>query len=92
MTAPSITGVFRLKPGIRVIPKSSDGIVIRDSPLRAFRVNPSALAILDACRNGFRLQYDSPCRKSSSRDSVLALLDRLFEVGLLDWVPGEDKE
>lgn len=92
MIPPEVTGAFHLKPGIRVIPQGAEGIVIRDSPLRAFRVNSSALAILEACRDGFHLKDDSSYQSSVSRDSILALLDRFSQAGLLDWTPGENHE
>lgn len=84
-----VTGVFRLKQGVRLIPQDSGGILLRDSPLRAFRVNAAALAVLQRYETGLPLDYDQVPEAGRSHEALLSVLDRLFQAGILDWTPAE---
>lgn len=88
MPNPDVKGVFRLSPGVRLIPGDGGGTVLRRSPLRALRVNGTALALLQKCAEGFSFMGD--VEGNFSPVSVLPLLDRLCQAELVVWEPPEE--
>lgn len=84
-----VTGVFRLKQGVRLISQGSGGVLLRKSPLRAFRVNAAAFSVLQRCQAGLCLDHDQIPEAGCSQEALLAVLDRLFQAGILDWTPSE---
>jgi mycofactocin glycosyltransferase len=89
MAMPADKGTCYLKPGTRLIARESDGVVLSDSPLRAFRVNTAALRILERCRAGLPAVevFGSDIARQSRPH--LSLFDRLCQVGLMEWKPPE---
>ncbi|MBM3301191.1 MAG: mycofactocin biosynthesis glycosyltransferase MftF, partial [Deltaproteobacteria bacterium] len=87
MIDPTVKGSFHLRPGTRLIGRESDGVIIREKPLRAFRVNLPALDILGKCRTGWSPEYLSCPDKRHQIGPILSLLDRLCQAGLMDWEP-----
>lgn len=83
----SIKGLFRLKPGIRLIPGQGDGVVLRDSPLRAFRVNAAAFRLLQRCKEGLSIEELSRTTTNRALESTLSVFDRFCQAGLLHWEP-----
>ncbi len=82
-------GTFHLKPGTRLIARESDGVVLRERPLRAFRVNTAALRILERCRAGLPAAEIFGPETITQAVPLLNLFDRLCQVGLLEWKPSE---
>lgn len=79
-------GLYFLLPEIALVPQSKGGIILQESPLRVFRVNETAFAILTACRQGFSLQeYGN--REARQTAALLALLDSLCRWRILEWRP-----
>ncbi len=79
-------GLYFLLPEIALVLQSKGGIILQESPLRVFRVNKTAFAILTACRQGFSLQeyVNQDARQTAS---LLALLDSLCRWRILEWRP-----
>ncbi|MDQ7781751.1 MAG: mycofactocin biosynthesis glycosyltransferase MftF [Desulfomonilaceae bacterium] len=90
MTRVEIHGHFSLMPGVRLIGDAKGGVILRDDPLRAIRINGSAFEILEKCRQGFSFQDWNGSLSGSARTSMVKLLDRLCETGLMEWTPPED--
>jgi mycofactocin system glycosyltransferase len=82
-----LKGRFYLKPGVRLIGDAKGGVILKSVPLRAFRVNRSALKILTRCREGLSLDDKEFVESGLRHDAVLALLDRLCQTGLMEWKP-----
>ncbi|MFH1114944.1 MAG: mycofactocin biosynthesis glycosyltransferase MftF [Pseudomonadota bacterium] len=87
MTQFACNGSFRLKPGVRLIGEAGGGIVLRDSPLRALRVNRAGFAVLERCREGFSFGEHGDIEAGERGKSLAALLDRLCQTGLVEWLP-----
>ncbi len=79
-------GLYSLLPDIALVPQSKGGIILQESPLRVFRVNETAFAILTACRQGFSLQ-EHVNHDERQAASLLALLDSLCRWRILEWRP-----
>jgi len=90
MTHFAINGRFTFKSGVRLIEDATGGVILREAPLRALRVNTSAFAILQRCRQGFSFQDANSAVTGLAGKSVVTLLDRLCQTGLLEWTPPDD--
>ncbi len=88
----AINGCFRLKPGVRLIGDAEGGIILRESPLRALRVNRSGFAVLERCREGFSFEEPTGPGTGLQGKSAAALLDRLCQTGLVEWIPPADHD
>ncbi|MEW6349433.1 MAG: mycofactocin biosynthesis glycosyltransferase MftF [Thermodesulfobacteriota bacterium] len=80
-------GRFRLKAGVRLIPGDRGGVVLRDSPFRALRVNEAAFRFLEQCDHGAEPQAGSTIEAGPSPDSMPTVCDRLCQAGILEWEP-----
>ena len=80
-------GTFHLRAGTRLIAGESSGVVLGERPFRAFRVNSAAFRILEECRTGLDAANVFRSDKPEQSSPILALLDRLCQVGLLEWRP-----
>ena len=89
MTDPLVKGTFHLKPGTRLICRESDGVILSERPLRALRVNLAALGIIEQCREGLPAEPISRPDETGGTPPILNLLDRLCQIGLLEWRPLE---
>lgn len=87
MTHFAINGSFKLKPGVRLIEDATGGVILREAPLRALRVNKPAFAILQRCREGFSFQNANLAVSGQAEKSAATLLDRLCQTSLLEWTP-----
>ena len=86
----SIQGKFRLKPGIRLIAGNEGGVVLRETPLRALKVNGAAFRLLERCAHGVSLNNSGIIHSDKQTESLLAVLDRFCQAGLLEWEPPAD--
>lgn len=90
MTNLYLKGRFYLKPGVRLIANANGGVILKTGPLRAFRVNGSALKILTRCRQGLSPDAKELADSGLREGAVLTLLDRLCQTGFVEWQPPED--
>jgi len=81
---PPPPGCFRLKQGIRLIRAPGGGVLLQSNPMRALKINRSALEILEKCRNGLQVDQNG---SSADDKKVLSFIDAFVQGGLLDWVP-----
>ena len=88
MKGPPLAGCFQLKPGIRLIQAPGGGVLLQSNPLRALKINPAALDILQKCRAG--LQVDQSAIGAGGKQ-ILPFLDTFVQGGLLDWKPSENQ-
>ncbi len=87
MTGMAPSGHFFLKDGIRLVQGEKDGVLWQSSPLRAIRLNQTAMEILEKCRTGFSIP-DHDNWESTQR--LLAFLDALCIAGILRWAPPDE--
>jgi mycofactocin system glycosyltransferase len=80
-------GRFYLSDGIRLIHGAEGGVVLQPTPLRAIRVNTTAMEILEKCRTGFSIPGDS---ERETLKAELTFVDTLHDAGILYWVPPEE--
>lgn len=80
-------GRFRLRDGTRLISGDNGPLVLQSTPLRAIRLNPAAMGVLEQCRTGFSL-YET--ESGSQRSAACSLCDTLYEAGVLDWEPPDE--
>ncbi len=92
MTNVEINGRFTFKPGVRLFADATGGLIFREAPLRALRVNRSAFKILQRCRDGLSLQDATTSGTGLTQQSVVTLLDRLCQIGLMEWIPPDDHD
>jgi mycofactocin glycosyltransferase len=90
MPSPRVKGVFRLSPGVRLIPGEEGGVILRRRPLRAVRVNRAAFSFLQRCEKGYSPATDEEGGDRVSLGSMLPVLDRLCQAELLFWEPPEE--
>ncbi|MGA8833891.1 MAG: mycofactocin biosynthesis glycosyltransferase MftF [Desulfomonilaceae bacterium] len=89
MTRPGMRGLYCLASGIRLIPQNGYGVILKDDPFRAFRVNLGALRLLEKCRTGFSPESEAQSWSPDSIKAALAVFDRFVETGVLEWKPSE---
>ena len=80
-------GRFYLSDGIHLVQGADGGVVLQQVPLRAIRVNTTAMKILEKCRTGFSIPGDS---EREALKAVLAFVDTLHDMSILYWVPPEE--
>jgi mycofactocin glycosyltransferase len=80
-------GRYYLKDGVRLISGENCCLVLQIAPLRAIRINPAAMRVLERCRTGFSLHEETD---DAYRTAALSLCDTMVEACVLDWEPPHD--
>lgn len=80
-------GRFYLSDGIRLVHDAAGGVVLQPVPLRALRVNTTAMETLEKCRTGFSIPGDS---ERKVLKAMLTFIDMMYDAGILYWVPPEE--
>jgi len=73
--------VCRLSPDVRVVYHAEHSYLVRDQPLRVFRLKRAALPLVERCASGCTLADVVTSARSLSEETSVAIVDRLVAAG-----------
>ncbi len=83
-------GLYYLDSKVSLISLNGFGVIVKENPFRVFRVNLGALRLLEKCREGFSVHSEVQSSNERSSRTLLAVLDRFVETGILEWAPSDN--